>query len=148
MRLTSWNVSMSLHRKLPWLMTLNPDLAVLPEVGIVDVGQHEESCWVGNLPHKGLGALAFNGFQIRRHCSWNKRIEFVMPLEVTGPIDFQLVAVWAMHNRAIQRIEERPNRWQVLQALEAYDPLTRSKPTVVAGDFNNAVLGDRPGKGW
>jgi exodeoxyribonuclease-3 len=146
MRLTSWNVGMSLARKLPALMALSPDLAVLPEVSILDIGQHHESCWVGNLPHKGLGALAFNGFQIRRHLSWDDRIEFVLPIEVTGPINFLLIAVWAMHNRAVQRIQERPNRWQVLQALEVYEPLIRSRPTVVAGDFNNALFWDRPGK--
>jgi exonuclease III len=137
---------MSLARKLPALMGLSPDLAVLPEVSMLDTGQHRESCWIGNLPNKGLGALAFNGFRIRRHPSWDDRIEFVLPLEVTGPTNFLLIAVWAMHNRAIQRIHERPNRWQVLQAIEAYEPLISSKPTVVAGDFNNAFFWDRPGK--
>lgn len=51
-----------------------------------------------------------------------------------------------MHNRAVQRLAERPNRWQLLQALDVYEPLIRSFPTVIAGDFNNAVLWDRPGK--
>lgn len=35
---------------------------------------------------------------------------------------------------------------EVLQALDAYADLIRSRPTVVAGDFNNAVFWDRPGK--
>lgn len=44
---------------------------------------------------------------LAEHC------DAVLPLEVTGPISFLLVAVWAKHNLATQRIHERPNRWQV-----------------------------------
>ena len=146
MRLITWNVGMGLARKAPALSALRPDLAVLQEVSSVDVSRYPESCWVGNLRTKGIGVIACNGYRLRRHPSWDDRIEFVVPIEVTGPIDFLLLAVWAMHNRAVRRIEETPNRWQLLQALEAYESLIRASPTIVAGDFNNAVRWDGPRK--
>lgn len=146
MRLVTWNVGMSLARKGAAVQNLRPDIAVLQEVSSKDIAGFSESCWVGNLKNKGLGAIGLNGFQIRRHAEWNPKIEFVVPIEVSGPVEFLLIAVWAMHGRAVQRIEERPTRWQLLQALDAYAPLIRSRPTVVAGDFNNAVQWDRPGK--
>lgn len=127
-------------------MGLRPDLAVLQEVAEGDLEHEGESFWVGHNENKGLGVLAFNGFRIEPHVAWDRRIEFVVPFDVTGPMDFLLMAVWAMHGRAVQRIDERPNRQQVLQALDAYAELIRSRPTVVAGDFNNAVFWDRPGK--
>ena len=146
MRLITWNVGMGLARKQHALVGLRADVAVLQEVSSADVQRYPASSWIGHLSNKGLGALAFNGFQLQRHPAWEPRIEFVIPIEVTGPVDFLLIAVWAMHNRAVQRIDERPNRWQLLQALDVYEPLIRSRPTVVAGDFNNAVFWDRPGK--
>ncbi len=148
MRLLTWNLNSNLGRKLPAFTALHPDIAVLQEVSAVDIDRLPQSCWVGNLPNKGLGAAAFGQFQIRRHPAWDSRIEFIVPIEVIGPVDFLLIAVWAMHGRAVQRIQETPNRWQLLQALEAYDSLIQSRPTVVAGDFNNAVQWDKTGKAW
>lgn len=146
MRLITWNVGMALRRKLPAIDALEPDVAVLQEVNTKDVKVAEQSLWIGNLPQKGLGVAAFNGFKIERDPLWDPRIEFVIPINVSGTLDFLLLAVWIMHNRAVKRIEERPNRWQLLQALEVYEPLIRSKPTIVAGDFNNAVVWDTRGK--
>lgn len=148
MRLTTWNVAMNLRRKMPAFLSLHADIAVLQEVGRTDVDSLPDSYWVGNNLRKGLGAVGSNGFRMRVHTSWDPRIEFVVPLEVSGAIEFMLIAVWVMHDRAIQRITERPNRWQMLQALELYEPLIRSRPTVIAGDFNNAVLWDGPRKVW
>lgn len=145
-RLITWNVNMALRRKWPALLDLRPDVAILQEVSKQDVLQRAEAIWVGNNPHKGLAVLGMNGFHVRVHPSHDPRVEFIVPIEVTGPASFLLLAVWVMHNRAVRRVEERPNRWQMLQALEIYEPLLQSGQCVVSGDFNNAILWDRPGK--
>jgi exodeoxyribonuclease-3 len=146
MRLTTWNVGMALRKKQPALAKLRPDISILQEVSKTDASAHAEYCWVGNNPTKGLAVVASNGFQVRVHPAYEPRIEFIVPIEVSGPVEFLLLAVWVMHNRAVTRIQERPNRWQMLQALEAYEPLLRSQRCVVAGDFNNAVRWDGPRK--
>jgi endonuclease/exonuclease/phosphatase family metal-dependent hydrolase len=137
---------MALDRKMSALSALRPDIAVLQEVSSQDIARYPESCWIGNNPKKGMGVVGLNGFRVRRHPSWDPKIEFVVPIEVSGPQDFLFLGVWAMHNRALKRVDERPNRWQLLQALEVYESLLRSRPSVVAGDFNNAVRWDQPGK--
>ncbi len=137
---------MALRKKWPALSTLRPDVAILQEVSEVDVSKHAGSCWIGNNRDKGLAVVGLNGFKVRVHPAWDPMIEFVVPIEVTGPVEFLLLAVWVMHNRAVKRLQERPNRWQMLQALEIYEPLLLSRKSVVAGDFNNAVFWDRPRK--
>jgi len=137
---------MGLHKKKYALTLLHADITVLQEVSQTDVSQDEQHCWVGNNRHKGLAINGFNGFRVSLHPAYDPRIEFVVPIEVTGPAEFLLFAVWVMHNRAVNRIRERPNRWQMLQALDTYEALLRSRPSVVAGDFNNAVGWDRPRK--
>jgi endonuclease/exonuclease/phosphatase family metal-dependent hydrolase len=137
---------MALRAKQDALASLRPDIAILQEVSESDASQHAQHTWVGNNAHKGLAVIACNDFTVSVHPLHDPRIEFVLPIEVKGPADFSLVAVWAMHGRAANRIQERPNRWQVLQAIETYEPLLRSGRCVVAGDFNNAVVWDTPGK--
>jgi endonuclease/exonuclease/phosphatase family metal-dependent hydrolase len=146
MRLTTWNVGMALRKKQAALATLRSDILILQEVSKADASAHAEYCWVGNKLTKGLAVVGSNGFRVRVHPAHDPRIEFVVPIEVTGPAEFLLLAVWVMHNRAVNRIQESPNRWQMLQALEAYEPLLQSQPCVVAGDFNNAVRWDGPRK--
>jgi len=137
---------MALRKKLAAVATLRSDILILQEVGKTDASAHPESCWVGNNLTKGLAVVGSNGFRVRVHQAYDPRIEFIVPIEVTGPAAFLLLAVWVMHNRAVNRIEENPNRWQMLQALEAYESLVRSQRCVVAGDFNNAVRWDGPRK--
>ena len=135
---------MGLRKKRHALAPLQPDIAVLQEVSELDVSQDEQHYWIGNNRHKGLGVIGFNGLLVSVHPDYDPRIEFVVPIQVTGPTEFLLFAVWVMYDRALNRIHERPNRWQMLQALEAYEPLLVSRRSIVAGDFNNAVQWDRP----
>lgn len=146
MRLTTWNVNSTLDKKRSALAGLRPDVAVLQEVSEADVSSEASSCWVGNDPRKGLAVVGFNGYRVRTHPAWNRMIEFVVPIEVTGPSQFMLLAVWVMRHRAVNRVEESPNRWQLLQGLDTYESLLTSQPSVVAGDFNNAVRWDGPRK--
>jgi exodeoxyribonuclease III len=139
-------MGMALRKKWQALSSLHPDVAIIQEVSEQDVSKHAESCWIGNDPHKGLAVVGFNGFKVRVHPAWDPMIEFVVPIEVTGPVEFLLLAVWVMYNRAVRGLQERPNRWQMLQGLEIYAPLLLSRKSVVAGDFNNAVRWDGPRK--
>lgn len=137
---------MALHKKRAALSTLDPDVSVLQEVSELDASQTTECHWVGHDRHKGMAVAGSHGFNVKVHPAYDPRIEFIVPIEVTGPAEFLLLAVWVMHNRAVNRIEESPNRWQMLQALEAYESLLRSRRCVVAGDFNNAIRWDGPRK--
>lgn len=143
-RLVTWNVSRDLRRKRSNLETLRPDIAVLQEVSQRDMEAYPGSFWTGQLPNKGLGVAAFNGWRVEVDPAWDARIEFVVPLRVFGPAAFTLLAAWVMSRRAVRVHPDHPERGQMLQALDAYRPLLREGSAVVAGDFNNAVRWDTP----
>ena len=152
MRLVSWNCRMALQRKLPALLTLNPDIAILPEAGdtahvplSLDDPRSSTYLWTGRNRSKGLGVLARDPYRIELACAVEERLEWILPIRVTGPVDFVLLAVWAMNHRATNKYPDGNQDRQALQALDVYADLLAEAPVVVAGDFNNAVLWDRPG---
>jgi hypothetical protein len=144
--LTTWNVSGRMRTKWGALEALAPTIAVLQEVAQTDMAARLRARWFGNLKSKGLGVVPFGDAEVRIHAAWEPRIEFVVPLEVLAPVPFLLLATWVMHRRALNVYPDRPQRMQMLQALDLYEPLLRSQPSVVTGDFSNGVYWDRPRK--
>ena len=145
--LVTWNVNGALRNKWAPIEVLEPSVAVLQEVGQVDIAARPGAVWEGHFKTKGLGVVPFDAVELRVHPAWEPLIEFVIPIEVLGPIPFLLLAAWVMQRRVINVYPDRPRRGQMLQALELYEPLLRSQPSVVAGDFNNGVFWDRPPEG-
>jgi endonuclease/exonuclease/phosphatase family metal-dependent hydrolase len=60
-------------------------------------------------------------------------------------MSLNLVAVWAHHGLAPLR---NSTRGPTLRALATYREFLRERSSIVAGDFNNHVRWDRPGKAW
>ena len=146
---------MALHRKIDALMALRPDLAVIPEAGaperLVDRNPalaEASLVWVGRNPNKGLLVAGFGAtrldFNRRRH---DGSLHWMAPVAahglpgLNGPL--HLLGVWAQN--ASEGNWRKNNPGYVQQALQRYRRFLRSAPSVVAGDFNNHVLWDRPG---
>jgi exodeoxyribonuclease-3 len=64
---------------------------------------------------------------------------------VEGPTPFHLVALWAHYGFAPLR---KSTRGPTLRALTAYRNFLTKSPAIIAGDFNNHVRWDKPGKVW
>ena len=157
LRIVTWNANMAVHRKLPILCDrLHPDVAIVPECAINEVVRRKGGAdlpdfsmdWVGrpDKPNKGLAVLGFGDYMVRRAEAFDARLQWVLPIEVDGPIPFNLIAVWAGNHRA--RIQH-PDHHEVPQgraALAVYSDWIAERPTVVAGDFNHNVIWDKPGK--
>lgn len=153
MRIVVWNCNGALGRKLDALAELEPDVAVVPEAADPDRLEKVLSarslsyCWTGRLPTKGLGVIGFRGWQVEIAREIEPRIEFALPVSVQGAgTPFNLLAVWAMNGRATSVYPVEPKRRQVQQAVLYYADLLRERPSIVAGDFNNHVRWDKPGK--
>jgi len=146
MRILVWNLNMAAHKKITLLQRLAPDLAILPECASPEVivakcpaFTFTDAQWVGQSRHKGLGVFSFGDVRLTRARVYDSRYEVFLPLTVTGPRRFNLLAVWALNFHA-------PSERTMPDALHCYRSFLTRRDTLVAGDFNNSVLWDRPGK--
>ena len=142
---------MALHRKLGALRSLRPDVAVISECaeperflrksGLLEA--EPEMVWIGANPNKGLAVLAFNGFRVALAEEYDPLLRFIAPIEVTGPVAFNLLAVWAQNFSDGVRRKDQAGPFRM--ALDRYREFLTACPSVAAGDFNNNVFWDRPG---
>lgn len=151
LRLVVWNCGMALHKKVEPLLSLRPSLAILAECAEPDIIRRKapqfafNDCeWSGLQSTKGLGVFSFGGLSLRRHQSWEKVFHLFLPLELRGPTDLNLLAVWAFNHRAPAQVSRKPRT--TLEALQYYSPFLKAKASIVAGDFNANVIWDKTSK--
>jgi exodeoxyribonuclease-3 len=153
-RLVTWNCRSGFHYKLEHLARLAPDVAVVVECarqasldGNAFGSRPTSRVWIGGPnPYKGLAVFGFGSHAVTQADDvLDPSITYALPVRVDGPNSFHLVAVWAHHGLAGRQMA---TRGPVLQALDAYDGFLRARPAIVAGDFNNHVRWDKPGKAW
>jgi exodeoxyribonuclease III len=154
LRIVVWNCRMALARKLDALLSLQPDIAVLPEAGdasrLGGTSLFDEQAvtyeWIGRHSHKGLGAMGREPYRVTP-IPGQLDLEWILPLRVTGgPVAFTLIAVWAMNHRASNKQPGENSLRQVDRALDTHPQMFTNGPVVVAGDFNNSVCWDKEGK--
>ena len=150
MRIVVWNCGKNLAgKKLKALEDLQPDLAIVPECPSPDRLWGRQPLlapvamdWIGDDEHQGLGVLAFNGYRVLRHRAYDPRLRWLLPVEVKGPSEFHLLAVWAASLPVANAAGDDWNA-QPLQAIERYREFLLASSSVVAGDFHHNVHGDR-----
>ena len=138
---------MGLDAKIERLLALQPDVAVVPECAAPDILRRKAGLFVpsafewvrGSLDHKGLAVLAWGRYQLHRLTD-DPSIHYALPVRVTGPTQFTLLAIWAFN--------ECPTNdpGPLLSAVNRYADVLDDGPAVVAGDFNNHFYFDRPGR--
>jgi hypothetical protein len=141
-----------LQAKFPDLTSLRPDIAIVPECAKPEILWAKAPllfngsvAWIGDKKHKGLGVFGFGNYQVELDPCYDESITWIAPIRVSGPVNFNLLAVWALH-------ENEPGERDagvvgpLLRSLTAYRDFVAAAPLVVAGDFNNHVRWDRPDK--
>ena len=146
MKLISWNCQMAFRKKHQQVLSFQPDLLIIPEC------ENEERLkfgkltpsptdffWYGENPHKGIGIFSYSDYQFTLLDKFNPKFRYVIPLQVTGPSNFLLLAIWAMPNK-----ENRKQRYigQVWSALQYYQALL-TQDTIIMGDFNGNQIWDK-----
>jgi hypothetical protein len=135
-RLVTWNCCRgSFTRKLPLLQSLDPDIAVVQECGKPN-GEDLSCLWFGDNPRQGITLFANNGYRIHELPQVPEVPPYTIPLQVSGPRDFLLLAVWAKRHPTYPYIEG------VVQAVEKYRNLIINQPTVILGDLNSNAIWD------
>ncbi|HLO28481.1 MAG TPA: hypothetical protein VK249_05065 [Anaerolineales bacterium] len=136
MRIVSWNCCRGpFPKKIAALETLSPDVSVLSEA-IRPSKESKQVLWFpSNASSLGIQVRSSGAYQLRRL----KRADLpncVVPIRVSGPVSFNLLAVWTWPAPSYIKA--------FVNALSAYSKLLRSGPTVVAGDFNGNPVFDKP----
>ncbi len=142
---------MALHRKFDALMRLEPDIAVISECAMperlrqrgADAWLQSEPVWIGDNPNKGLAVLAFNGYRAELHQPYHKTLRHIAPVCISGPLSFNLLAVWAQN--ASGGVTRKHQLGPLRRALGKYASDFLSAPSVIAGDLNNNAIWDKPG---
>jgi exodeoxyribonuclease-3 len=147
MRIITWNCNMAFRNKADFILTHKPDILVVPECERpeklkfnVDGTSPADMLWYGTNPNKGLGIFSYGTYRFKVHRRYDSALRMIIPIAVTGPLDFMLYAVWANNpaDKDGQYVE------QVWKAIQHYDRLLAKKRTILIGDFNSNTIWDRP----
>lgn len=138
MRIVAWNCCRGpFDKKLAALETLAPDVSIISEA-ICPAEESAQLLWFpSDTSRLGIQVRAGGAYRLERLPAADLP-SCVVPVRVTGPVAFTLLAVWT-----------RPAPSYIkafLNGLEAYSALLQSGPAVVAGDFNGNPMFDTPGR--
>lgn len=145
MKILSWNCGLALRRKVSYVNTCMPDIAVIQEcekpekISFRHKGlQLTDSLWVGPNKNIGIGIFAFNGYKLELFPQYDESLKWIIPVRVRGKENFNLLGVWAVNNPLDRRASYIG---QVYLALQKYADLL-GEPTILVGDFNSSIIWD------
>lgn len=87
-------------------------------------------------PRQGIAIFANGAYRVRPLPAAAEVPKYAIPVEVTGPINFQLIAVWSKGGQDSPYVEG------VVRAVEIYRDLFAQRRTVLAGDLNSNAIWD------
>jgi exonuclease III len=127
---------MGFGNKFEALLSLNPDIAVVPECSEKSIDYLKRlgygALWFGSNPLKGLGVFCRKDWSLRALPQPSQ--SWIVPIEVDAPTPFTLIAVWAC-----QVGTKRADHYigQVHQAITSHPEWFGRGPLVIAGDLNS-----------
>jgi exonuclease III len=142
MRIVTWNCNLSLSKKLEHLISITPDIAIIQECEreLDQLPAEAQFLWIGKNFRKGLGVISF-GPRISIDQSYKQHWAFFLPINIEG-LRLKLLATWAYNHRATQLGQGYSGRpLDILRELHEWLSLG---PAIVAGDFNNSTIWDKP----
>lgn len=153
-RFVVWTVGPSIERRYPKIEALESDVIVTarsgnePRLLKAKRDNHTGMAWVGRHAQRGLGVLSFHPAFVKLDGGrWDQRLEWIAPVVVNGPVSHNLLAVWALNDKAQVKFKTNPPASQPIQMMRLYQR-TLKTPTVVAGDFNNNPIFHRNDPNW
>ena len=122
-------------RKLEALAPFAADIAVVPESPRLP-STSPRARWFGENPRKGLAVLAAEGWRLTPVRTTAPLPRYIVPIQVRGPVDFLLIAVWAKSEGADRYVRGVVRGIQLLRRRMAM------QPTIVLGDLNSNAIWD------
>jgi hypothetical protein len=136
MNLVTWNCCRgTLAKKAPLLDALKPDIAVIQECAKPE--RESDTCvWFGDNPRQGIAVCARPPYRVHPMPPRKGIPKHIFPVSITGPTEFNLLAIWSKGNQDFPYIEG------VVKAAEIYRDLILASPTVLIGDLNSNSIWD------
>jgi hypothetical protein len=137
MILVTWNCCRGPYlKKVVLLDALNADIAVLQECAR-PTGESDSCLWFGDNPRQGIAVIAKPPYSLARLPARRAVPKFIVPVAVTGPRSFTLLAVWSKARQKHTYVGA------VIKAVRMYRELLAAGPAVVIGDFNSNTFWDK-----
>jgi endonuclease/exonuclease/phosphatase family metal-dependent hydrolase len=137
MILVTWNCCRGPYpKKLALLQSLNADIAVLQECPRPPA-ESDHCVWFGDNPRQGIAIIAKPPYSLTRLPTRRAVPKFIVPVAVTGPRSFSMLAVWSKARQKHNYVEA------VVKAVRIYRELLAAGPAVVLGDFNSNTIWDK-----
>jgi hypothetical protein len=135
MRILTWNCNRGpAAKKLPLIGPLNPTISILQECPRPKE-EDRSTLWFGDDPHRGITVTATSGYSVST-IPVREVPRYTVPIQVTGPMSFLLLAVWAKTDLNFHYVKG------IIRGVECYADLIAAQPTVIAGDFNSNKIWD------
>ena len=136
MQLVTWNCCRGPYaKKVPLLAALNADIAVIQECAKPPI-ESDTCLWFGDNPRQGITVQAAPPYRLRRMPELPGVPKYVVPISVSGPVEFTILAVWSKNNESHRYVEA------VVKAVQMYRGLFTESPTVLIGDLNSNCIWD------
>jgi hypothetical protein len=137
MNFLTWNAGRDqFAKKMPLLDPFQPDVAVVPEIGRPQ-SVNDHCLWFGIKENQGLAVVSSQAFQLEPLPEKPGAPKYVVPIKVTGPINFTLFAIWTIQGQEMRYIRA------VATCLDLYLELFAQGPIVLMGDFNSNAIWDK-----
>jgi exodeoxyribonuclease III len=134
LRIATWNCRRGKAAiKLPHLLGHNLDVIAVQECACPGSINEDTEAWCGDRQAQGLLVAAHNAFHLKHVKPEATSAKFFLPVQITGPVAFNLLAIWALPST---RSPIYANT--LFQGLAAYSNFIKSAPTIILGDFNTA----------
>jgi len=138
LKVLTWNCNLNFTQKYDALKDHDADVMVIQECEQEFTIPGYNVFWTGTNIKKGLGVLVKS--EGRVHAQHNKQLINFLPIETPS---CNILGVWAYNHRA-KKIDPNfsGNAYEAVAHYEHF--MTTDKPTIIAGDFNNSVIWDKP----
>ena len=143
MIITTWNCNLNLQKKYEYIESLNSDITIIQECEKLkkDYFSGAQYFWTGMDEKKGLGVIIKND-SAKISSLHNKNLIHFLPICTD---DVNILGVWAFNHRAKKYGEHADGKTS--GAINYYcDWLQETPKSIVAGDFNNSMIWDKPSK--
>jgi exodeoxyribonuclease-3 len=132
MRIVCWNCNGAYRKKAEPILKYTPDIAVIPECEKIASEENNTFRWRGDNRNKGLGVFSYSNYNLKVHASYDPSFKHIIPIQVNGPTNFNLLAVWT-------KSTGDPRSRYIAQfwfAINYYTKLLEEKPVILIGDLN------------